>query len=81
MDHAINAINTFYEVSLDYLYDEWITGEYKKLLDCPSFEECNTYRKAIKVMSDWLNDRKSRGSVKEDLEGYIWVTKNIHIQW
>lgn len=54
MDHAINSVNTFYEISLEHLYEEWTSGEYKKLSDCPSFDECSTYRKAMKVMSDWL---------------------------
>lgn len=81
MDHAINSVNTFYEISLEYLYEEWSSGEYEKLSDCPSFGECSTYRKAIKVMSDWLYKKNERGSVKEDLEGYMWVTKSIRIEW
>lgn len=81
MDHAINSVNTFYEISLDYLYDEWITGEYKKLSDCPSFEEATTYRKAINVLKKYCYGEVSRGAVKDDLEGHIWVTKRIHIEW
>ena len=81
MDHAINSVNTFYEISLEHLYEEWVSGDYEKLSDCPSYEECNTYRKAIKVMSDWLYDEKSRGSVKEDLEGHMWVVKSIKMEW
>ncbi|NUH84764.1 hypothetical protein HUN92_13650 [Bacillus firmus] len=81
MDHAINSVQTFYEITLEHLYDEWASGEYQKLSDCPSFEECSTYRKAIKVMNDWLYGKKSKGSVKEDLEGHMWVSKSIKIEW
>lgn len=81
MDHAIDKVNIYYEVTLEMLYDEWASGEYQKLLDCPSFDECNTYRKAIKVMHDWYYNNKSRGSVKEDLKVHMWITKSIEIEW
>ncbi|MBU8764185.1 hypothetical protein KM868_11850 [Micrococcus luteus] len=81
MDHAIDRVTTFYELALQRLYDEWVTGKYKKLSDCPVFEECRTYRKAIKVMRDWAYKQTSRGSVKEDLKGHMWVTKGIEIKW
>ncbi|MEK5586687.1 hypothetical protein MKZ21_30980 [Paenibacillus sp. FSL P2-0536] len=81
MDHAIDSLRTFYELALHRLYDEWALGEYKKLSDCPTFKECSTYRKAIKVMRDTYYDKETRGSVKEDLEGEMWVTKGIEIKW
>lgn len=79
MDHAINSIERFYDVALEILYNEWISKKYSKLSDCPTYEECNTYRKAIKVMNDWYYDEKSKTSVKEDLENHIWCTKGIAI--
>ncbi|MEK4108591.1 hypothetical protein NST28_31435 [Paenibacillus sp. FSL R10-2791] len=81
MDHAIDSLSAFYEIALKRLYDEWATGKYIKLSDCPLYKECNTYRKAIKVMRDSYNGETSRGSVKEDLESEIWVTKGIEVKW
>ncbi|MEK4240363.1 hypothetical protein [Paenibacillus sp. FSL H7-0714] len=81
MDHAIDRVNTFYELALERLYDDWVKGEYNKLSECPRYEECNTYRKAIKVMKDWAYRSTSRGSVKEDLVSHMWVTKGIEIKW
>jgi hypothetical protein len=81
MDHAIDSLRTFYEISLQRLYVEWATGKYKKLSNCPLFKECSTYRKAIKVMRDFGCGETSRGSVKEDLEAEMWVTKGIEIRW
>ena len=79
MDHAINSVTRFYINSLEVLYEEWISNKYAKLSDCPTYDQCNTYRKAIKVMNDWLYDEKSETSVKEDLENHISVTRGIAV--
>ncbi|MFS0776055.1 hypothetical protein ABC255_08625 [Neobacillus sp. 3P2-tot-E-2] len=82
MDHAIDSVNVFFEISIDYLYDEWITGEYQKLSDCPSYSECSTYRKAINVMQKfYYGDSYEPVSLKDCIEGHIWVTRNIHVDW
>ena len=80
MDIAINNLLRHYEIALDQLYNEWITQEYKKLSECPSFETCNIYRKAIKLMSDWFFEEKSRSSVKEDLKNYVSAFRGIEIK-
>jgi hypothetical protein len=82
MDHAIDSINMFFEISLDYLYDEWLTGEYKKLSDCPSYGECFTYKKAINVMKKYYyGESYDPMPLKEIIEGHIWVTRNIQVDW
>jgi hypothetical protein len=82
MDHAINSINIYFEITMEELYDEWKTGQYKKLSECPSYEEASTYRKAINVMKKYCyGDSFKTYSLKEHIEGHIWVTKNIHVKW
>lgn len=48
MDHVLDAIKSFYDVYLDGFLEEWRTGEYKKLSDCPSYDE-------VKAIIDSMN--------------------------
>lgn len=50
MDHAINNLRIYYEIALDELFEEWKSGAYQKLTDCPSFKEANGYRSAMNVL-------------------------------
>ncbi|MBT2696383.1 hypothetical protein J7E79_02890 [Bacillus sp. ISL-40] len=49
MDHAIDGLMVYFELSYEELVKEWKSGEYKKLIDCPSYKEANTYRDALNV--------------------------------
>ena len=79
MDHAIEKVRMYYEFELEALYEEWSSKKYEKLSDCPSFKRCNAYRKAIKIMDDYYYEKKSRGSVKEDLQSYMAFYKGVKI--
>lgn len=50
MDHAINNLRIYFDVALDELTEEWKSGKYKKLTDCPSFKEASAYRSAMNVL-------------------------------
>lgn len=47
MDHAINALMPFFEVELDFVREEWETGRYRKLTDCPSYHAAKALIDAI----------------------------------
>lgn len=82
MDHAINSLNTFFEIELDHLYDEWKTGEYKKLSDCPSYGHASAYRQAINVLKKfYYRGNYDQTPLKGILEGHVWVARNEHINW
>lgn len=50
MDHAIDALRVFYDIALDELKEDWNSGQYKKLSDCPSYSETKAYREAMNVL-------------------------------
>ena len=79
MDHAIEKVRIYFDISLDELYDEWKTGDYKKLSECPSYEEASTYRKAMNVMRNYYYHDYQPHTLKEEMESYIWMTRNITI--
>ncbi|MGP4072762.1 hypothetical protein ACTWQB_09440 [Piscibacillus sp. B03] len=49
-DHAIDSLNTWFQLSYDELRSEWLSGSYSKLSDCPSYEETRAYRDAMNIM-------------------------------
>lgn len=50
MDHAIDALRVFYDIALVELKEDWNSGQYQKLSDCPSYREARAYREAINVL-------------------------------
>jgi hypothetical protein len=50
MDHAIDNLKIYFDLSYEELVEEWKSGEYKKLSECPSYKEANAYREAINVL-------------------------------
>jgi hypothetical protein len=81
MDHAINAVNVYFEISMDHLYDEWKSGEYRRLNDCPTYGEASTYREAINVMKKFYYGNQEPSSLQELIEAYIWRSRNIDVEW
>ncbi|TKH12188.1 hypothetical protein FC694_22500 [Bacillus wiedmannii] len=82
MDHAINAVNEFFEISIERLYEEWKTGEFKKLSDCPTYEESSTYKKAIGIMEKYYyRGNGEEISLKEHIENHIWCTQGVKVEW
>lgn len=50
MDHAINALRPFLEITLQQVLEEWKSGKYKKLSECPNYNEAKAYVDAIRVL-------------------------------
>lgn len=82
VDHAISSLNSFFEISMELLYEEWKSGEYKKLSECPSYEETSTYRKAMAIMEKYYYGSNYKTTpLKECIEGHMWVHKGIKVEW
>jgi hypothetical protein len=50
VDHAIDGLKIFFDITFEQLVEEWKSGKYKKLSDCPSYNETNAYRGAINFL-------------------------------
>ncbi len=56
MDHAINSIRPYYDVIKSIFVEAWNTGDYKKISDCPHYQELKALSQAINVMSQYYDD-------------------------
>lgn len=82
MDHAINSLRTYFELSMEELHKEWESDQYRKLSACPTYKECSAYSEAINVLKKHLyGDDFEAAPLQETLEGYIWMIKKEHIAW
>jgi hypothetical protein len=72
MDHVINAITTFYEIEIEQLVEEWKSGEYKKLSDCPSYGSCRAMNDAIFVLEKYYYGERKSSTVKDEIK---WRTE------
>lgn len=68
MDHAINAVRPYYNIVRSIFMEEWNTGEYGKISDCPSYEELKALAKAINVMSQYYDDGNWAETPKEIID-------------
>lgn len=65
MDHAIEAVKMHLEPELDFLKEEWSSGEYKKLSDCPTYSSAKAMVDAIHVMEKYYYGEHKTLSVKD----------------
>lgn len=65
MDHVINSIMSHYEVTLDWLVEDWTSGQYKKLSDCPWYSDCKAMNEAIGVLEKAYYGEKKIMSVRD----------------
>lgn len=49
-DHAINSLKTWFDLSYEELKKEYLSGQFGKLSDCPSFNATAAYREAMNVL-------------------------------
>ncbi|EFV74939.1 MULTISPECIES: hypothetical protein [Cytobacillus] len=49
-DHALQSLKTWFDIAYEDLKKEWITGQYGKISDCPSFEVAATYHEAMTIL-------------------------------
>lgn len=65
MDHVINSIRSYLDVDLDFLRQEWRTGKYKKISDCPSYSSCKAMVDAIHILEKEYHGEKRSMTVKQ----------------
>lgn len=68
MDHAINALKPFLEVSLDCIADELTSRNYEKLSDCPSYREAKALISAIHLMEKYYYGKIKTSSIREEMK-------------
>lgn len=66
MDHAINSLEPFYEAELEYVIDEYKSGEYAKLSDCPSYAALKTIVDALNILRKYM--RWDRISIRDEVQ-------------
>jgi hypothetical protein len=64
MDHAIDSLKQFLEAERDDVVEEWRSGEYKKLSDCPSYPAAKAIVDAIHIMEKYYHGEKKTMTVK-----------------
>lgn len=81
-DHAINSLSTWYDLAYEELKNEWVTGQYDKISDCPSFKVAAAYHEAINVLHKGCNfpdvaaDQLQKSIDREILLERFWRDKN-----
>ena len=53
MDHAIEWLCDYSGFNRNIFIEEWQSGEYKKISDCPSYYEVKAYCDAINTLSKY----------------------------
>ena len=51
MDHVIDFILSYMDYEKEEFINEWKTGKYKKISDCPTYPYVKTYCDAITVLN------------------------------
>mgnify|MGYP001005608994 CR=1 FL=1 len=54
MDHVLNSLRPYLEVELDMVTEEWRSGEYGKLSECPSYDSLKTLVGAANIIRKYL---------------------------
>lgn len=68
MDHVLNAIMPYYELTLDQFVEEHKNGKYKKLSDNPFYTELKALIDAVNVLRKYLNLKQIR--LKDEIDFY-----------
>lgn len=80
-DHVIDSIRRYFEDAYKELKREWITGQYEKLADCPSFNAAAAYFDAMNVLIKGCHhpdviEGKIKRNIDEELETEIFWKQN-----
>lgn len=57
MDRVIDYITEYMENERQDFIEEWRSGQYKKISDCPSYGAVKAYCKARNILSKYLYDK------------------------
>jgi len=58
MDHAISYLIEYMQMDKDEFIEEWKSGNYNKITDCPSYGNVKTYCNAINDMAKYCYGEK-----------------------
>ena len=75
IDHAINSLQPFYEVTLDWFVEEHRTGKYKKYSENPYFDELKALINAMNILRQYMGWDKIR--LKDEVEFYLQDERGI----
>jgi hypothetical protein len=64
LDHAINSLQPFLEAERDDVVEQWRSGQYKKLSDCPSYEAAKAIVDAIHMMEKYYYGEKKTMTIR-----------------
>ncbi|MEK5066842.1 hypothetical protein [Cytobacillus sp. FSL R5-0596] len=68
-DHAINSLKTWFDIAYEDLKNEWKSGQYEKLSDCPSFKATAAYHEAMNVLHNGCNfPEDAEAQLKKELD-------------
>lgn len=65
MDHALAALLPFMEVEVDIVREEWSSGDYRKLSDCPSYESAKALVDAMHKLEKYYYGKHMTLSVRD----------------
>lgn len=65
MDHAIEWLYNYSDFNRNEFIEEWQSGEYRKISDCPSYYEVKAYCDAINTLSKYYYGKKSYETPKD----------------
>lgn len=51
MDHVIEYILSYMEMDVEAFQEEWASGKYEKISDCPTYNAVKAYCNAIKALN------------------------------
>lgn len=67
MDHAINSIMSYLEVEMDFVREEWQSGKYRKLSECPSYPAAKALVDAVHCLERYYYGKAKTMSVSAQL--------------
>lgn len=65
MDHVIDAIGVHLDIRIAILTEDWQSGKYRKLSDCPPYEDCRALVEAIHCLERHYYGESQTPSVRE----------------
>lgn len=71
MDHVINALQPYLDIELEDVHNEWTSGQYRKLSDCPSYEAAKVLVEAVRKLERYYYGEYKTRSVRDHMKG-LW---------
>lgn len=73
MDHIINKIWMYSEAERSDFIEEWYSGQYQKLSDCPNYEAVKAYCKSINALNKYYQTDYKPISPKSIIQDERWL--------